>query len=291
MRHRRLPRRELAGIRNGDWLKTEQTKAWRSRPMAELAETRSAAVPAPSRFAHSLESRDSWVTASITLGLLSVSYGSPPLLIFGLKPITEDLGTTRQVVALAAALTWLGTGAGGILMGWVAERLGIRRTVAFGAVMIALGLAVSASGNIWAMLVGHTLLVGLLGNGALFPPLLVYVSRWFDRRRGTALALISSGQYIAGMVWPTLFERAMSDYGWRTTMIGWAVVMLVTIPPVAFLFLHRLPEVPTAFFRAGTAEERRIVLGLRPNTVLAIISIAGFCCCVPMAIPQGHLVA
>src|SRR4030081_4005975 len=74
-------------------------------------------------------------------------------------------------------------------------------------------------------------------------------------------------------------------------MIGWAVVMLVTIPPIAFRFLHRPPEVPTAFFRAGTAEERRIVLGLRPNTVLAIISIAGFCCCVPMAIPQGHLVA
>jgi MFS family permease len=81
--------------------------------------------------------------------------------------------------------------------------------------MIALGLTISASGNIWAILIGHTLFVGLLGNGALYPPLLVYISRWFDRRRGTALALISSGQYIAGMAWPILFERAMSDYGWR----------------------------------------------------------------------------
>jgi MFS family permease len=213
------------------------------------------------------------------------------LIVVGLKPITEDLGTVRQMVALAGALTWLGTGAGGILMGWVAERTSIRFTVIFGTVMIALGLAVSASGNIWAILVGHTLLVGLLGNGALYPPLLVYVSRWFDRRRGTALALISSGQYIAGMAWPILFERAMADYGWRVTMIGWAVVMLIVIPPIAFLFLHRPPEVPTSFFRDGTADERRVVLGLRPNVVLAIVSIAGFCCCVPMAIPQGHLVA
>jgi MFS family permease len=163
--------------------------------------------------------------------------------------------------------------------------------VIFGTVMIALGLAVSASGNIWAILIGHTLLVGLLGNGALYPPLLVYVSRWFDRRRGTALALISSGQYIAGMAWPILFERAMTDYGWRATMIGWAVVMLVAIPPIAFLFLHRPPEVPTSFFRDGTADERRVVLGLRPNVALAILCTAGFCCCVPMAIPQGHLVA
>ena len=259
--------------------------------MADFAETTSAGIAASRPRSASIESRGSWIAAGVTLALLSVSYGSPLLVVVGLKPITEDLGTARQMVALAGALTWLGTGAGGILMGWVAERTSIRFTVIFGTVMIALGLAVSASGNIWAILIGHTLLVGLLGNGALYPPLLVYVSRWFDRRRGTALALISSGQYIAGMAWPILFERAMTDYGWRATMIGWAVVMLVAIPPIAFLFLHRPPEVPTSFFRDGTADERRVVLGLRPNVALAILCMAGFCCCVPMAIPQGHLVA
>ena len=238
-----------------------------------------------------IDGRRSWRTAWLVLAILSFSYGSPLPIVVAMKTMQEQLGLDRSVIALAGSLTWVGTGAGGILMGWVAERTSIRFTVIFGTVMIALGLTISASGNIWAILIGHTLFVGLLGNGALYPPLLVYISRWFDRRRGTALALISSGQYIAGMAWPILFERAMSDYGWQATMLGWAVVMLVTIPPLAFLYLHRPPEVPTAFFREGTAEERRIVLGLRPNTVLAIISIAGFCCCVPMAIPQGHLVA
>src|SRR5438046_2671602 len=187
--------------------------------MADFAETTSAGIAASRPRSASIESRGSWIAAGVSLALLSVSYGSPLLIVVGLKPITEDLGTARQMVALAGALTWLGTGAGGILMGWVAERTSSRLTVIFGTVMIALGLAVSASGNIWAILIGHTLLVGLLGNGALYPPLLVYVSRWFDRRRGTALALISSGQYIAGMAWPILFERAMTDYGWRATML------------------------------------------------------------------------
>jgi MFS family permease len=153
--------------------------------VAELIETTSAGIAAPRPRPSSIESRASWIAAGVVLALLSVSYGSPLLIVVGLKPITEDLGTVRQMVALAGALTWLGTGAGGILMGWVAERTSIRFTVIFGTVMIALGLAVSASGNIWAILVGHTLLVGLLGNGALYPPLLVYVSRWFDRRRGS----------------------------------------------------------------------------------------------------------
>jgi len=98
---------------------------------------------------------------------------------------------------LAGALVWVGTGMGGIVMGRVADRIGVRSTVIFGAVMAALGLAVSTIGQVWALFLGHALLVGLLGNSAHFPPLVVYISRWFDRRRGTAVALISSGQYVA----------------------------------------------------------------------------------------------
>lgn len=252
------------------------------------AASRPAAGPVSSPVA-SIETRQSWIVAWITLALLAVCFGSTLLAVVGLKPITEDLGTTRQLVALANALAWLGTGVGGILMGPLAERLGIRFTVTFGAVMIGLGLAVSASGDIWAILVGHALFVGVLGNGALYAPLLVYISRWFDRRRGTALALIWSGQYIAGIVWPTVFEHAIRDHGWRFTMAGFAVVLVILVP-IAALFLTRAPEAPAAFEFAD-AGTRREVLGMRPNTVLSILCIAAFACCVPMAIPQGHLVA
>lgn len=278
--------------------------------MTEITATRSAAIgsgiadaPRPGAAPATIESRASWVAAGLTLALLSVSYGSPLLAVVGLKPITEDFGTDRQFVALASSLTWLGTGLGGVVMGQVAERIGIRASVSFGATMIALGLVVSASGNLWTMLAGHAVLIGFLGNGALYPPLVVYVSRWFDRRRGTALALISSGQYIAGMGWPTLFEYGMRSsgttlrldghtailHGWRMTMIGFACLVVVAVPIIA-AFLKPAPEAPE--FGAFTSGGRRgDVLGLRPNTVLALICLAGFCCCVPMSIPQGHLVA
>ena len=265
--------------------------------MAELAQTQPAAAgalahPAAGRAASpraSLESRRSWIAAWILVGLLAVSYGSTLLAVVGLKPITADLGTPRQLVALAAALTWLGTGAGGILMGWVAERVGIRATVIFGAAMKAIGLAISASGGIWALLIGHTLFIGVLGNGAFYPPMLVYISRWFDRRRGTALALISSGQYIAGVSWPILFEHAIGFYGWRATMLGFAVVMAVVVP-IGAAFLRPAPELPGSFSPAQPGQRRRL-FGMHPNAVMAILALAGFSCCVPMAIPQSHLVA
>jgi MFS family permease len=232
-----------------------------------------------------------WLAASAALAVLSISYGSPLLIVVGLKPITASLGTIREMTSLAAAATWVGTGLGGILMGWLAERIGLKRIVIFGAVMIAAGLAVSSIGTIWALYIGHGLLLGLLGNGAMFPPLLVYVSRWFERRRGTALALIASGQYVAGMIWPTVFEHAMARYGWQATMIGYGLVTIVAIPPIAALFLHPAPSYLHASGGLAPPRMRGSALGLPANFVLILLGVAGFCCCVPMALPQSHLVA
>jgi len=244
-----------------------------------------------SRFPDSIETRSSWVAAAITTAILTISYGAPLIVVVGLKPITASLGTDRSVVALAGALVWVGTGMGGIVMGWVADRIGVRPTVAFGAVMAALGLAVSATGWVWALVLGHAILIGLLGNSAHLPPLVVYIRRWFDRRRGTAVALIWSGQYVAGVLWPTVFERAMTQFGWQATMLGYAGVVVAAILPMA-LFLQPPPQPSraAAAVGAGTRQQAR-ALGLPANLVQTLLSAAGFLCCVPMAMPAGHLVA
>jgi len=244
-----------------------------------------------SRFSDSIETRSSWAMAVVTTAILTISYGAPLIVVVGLKPITASLGTDRSVVALAGALVWVGTGMGGIIMGWVADRIGVRPTVAFGAVMAALGLAVSTTGQIWTLFLGHAILMGLLGGSAHLPPLVVYISRWFDRRRGTAVALIWSGQYVAGVLWPTVFERAMARFGWQATMLAYAAVVAAAILPMAFL----LKPPPQPSRSAGVAGARMRhdgrALGLPANLVQALLSAAGFLCCVPMAIPAGHLVA
>jgi MFS family permease len=244
----------------------------------------------------SIESRASWVAAGVTLAILSLAYGSTLLIVVGLRAMEADLDVPRSVLALAGALTWVGTGLGGIAMGWLADRIGIRCIVFLGTVMVASGLALSSTGHIWALYVGHGALIGFFGMGAIYPPLVIYVSRWFDRRRGTAIALISSGQYIAGVVWPSLFERLIAGTGWRITYLGYAGVVLLGILPLAVLFLRPTPGLigaggnPGAVGAASGVSPLRVI-GLRPNVVQAIVCVASFCCCVPMAIPQAHLVA
>jgi MFS family permease len=239
--------------------------------------------------AGSIESRRSWHAAFLTLAILSLSFGSPLLAVVGLRDIQAALHTDRSVVSLASALVWIGNGVGGIPMGWLADRIGIRKTVAIGTLAMAAGMALSSLGTVWALYVGHGLFIGFLGNGAIYAPLIVYVSRWFDRRRGTALALISSGQYIAGMVWPSVLEVGIRHYGWQPVMLAYGAVVLAILPLLTLL--RPVPE-PLASVpgHAGSRQSEQ-VLGLHPNVVLALLCIAGFCCCVPMALPASHLVA
>ena len=262
-----------------------------SRPHAfSVSRSRTAVSVGTSAKPEGIDGPAAWRAAWIVLGILSISFGSPLLIVVGLKPIQEALGTDSSTIALAGSLAWFGTAVGGILMGYMADRLGVRFTLIFGAVMVACGLALSSLGPIWSLYLGHGLMLGLLGNGAIYAPLLVYISRWFERRRGTAVALISSGQYIAGIVWPSLFERGISAWGWQSVMLGYAVIVAAVILP-ASLLLKPLPSAAVPHpARKGSANDYRVA-GLHPNVAQAILCLAGFCCCIPMAIPQAHLVA
>jgi MFS family permease len=239
----------------------------------------------------SIESRASWTVALTALGVYSVSFGAPTITVVALKPIAAEFGGARSVPALAYSLAWFGSALGGIAMGWLAEHIGVRWTVMLGALMIGAGLAVSTAGGPVTLWIGHGILIGLLGNAGINAPLYVYVTRWFDRRRGTAVALISSGQYVAGTLWPTLFERAIANLGWRETMLVYAVFEIAVILPAAALMFGPAPEPRTGAGDAAGPISGEPVLGLRPQVALGLLCIAGFLCCVPMAMPQSHLVA
>jgi MFS family permease len=208
-----------------------------------------------------------------------------------LKPIAAESNGLRSVPALASALAWLGFGTGGIVMGQIAERIGVRWTVIFGAVMICVGLALSTGGKTWQLYVGQGLFMGFLGIGGMNAPFYVYVSRWFDRRRGSALALISSGAYVAGAIWPSIFERAITTVGWQQTMFYFGILEVAVVVPLAAIFLRHPPETPHAGGLLDGSPATRTVLGWPPNLVFTFVAIAVVFCCIPMAMPQAHLPA
>ena len=228
--------------------------------------------------------------AVAALVTLLMGFGSAWIAAVALKDIAAEAGGVRTVPSLALALLWLFSGLGGILMGRMAERFGTRSVIICGSLMIAAGLALSAFGPSYPLWIGHAFFMGLVGIGAINAPLYVYVTYWFDRRRGSALALISSGTYLAGAVWPPIFEHVISVTGWRTTMLIYAGVQLVVILPLAAFVFRAPPVQPAPVAPSGGAQSNR-VLGWPPNVVFGMMCVAAVMCCIPMAIPQQHLVA
>jgi MFS family permease len=238
----------------------------------------------------SVETKESWTVATVALIAMLMAFGGAWITPVALKDIAAESGGVRSVPALATAIAWLGSGFGGILMGRIAERIGTRWVVIVGACMVATGLFVSTFGTPWPLWIGHGLFIGLIGLGGVNAPLYIYVSRWFDRRRGSALALISSGSYLAGAMWPPIFERAISYTGWRHTMLGFAIIEVLIVLPLAAWFFRGPPEVIVPAASKGLVREAR-VLGWPANVVFAMMCAAAVLCCVPMAMPQQHLVA
>lgn len=239
-----------------------------------------------------LDSRTAWITASAALAILTLCYGAPLVSVVAMKPIAAELGTSRSGPAGAGSVVYIGAAFGGIVAGWLAGRLGVRRVVIFGGTMVGAGLILSSSGGMLELYAGHGLLMGLFGTACMFSPLITYVSRWFERRRGAAVALISSGQAVAGAIWPPILQLGVDSLGWRWTMVAFAILTVVAVVALTVIFLHPPPEESAAALGASDRPQASgDVLGMPRNRLMVLLMAAVFCCCIPMAVPMHHVPA
>lgn len=221
--------------------------------------------------------------------IVFIGFGALYIVVVNLKPIADDLAVPRSTPSLAYSLAYFGTGVGGIAFAWWADRVGAMWPALVGSVALGCGCVLSGMGAEWQLYLGHGLLMGLLGNAGTFAPLMANVSRWFDLRRGSALALVASGQQIAGAFWPPVFRYASDAIGWRGTLFWYGVLALATMAPLCLL-LRGKPPAP-ALTTAVADPSPGAVLELAPNMVFGIVCAAIVCCCIAMAMPMSHLVA
>jgi MFS family permease len=128
------------------------------------------------------------------------------------------------------------------------------------------------------------------GSAASFAPLVADVSLWFDRHRGIAIALATVGSALAGVVWPPTIQHFIAELGWRQTHVGIGIFCLATMLPLA-LVLRRRPVFRRPAIEAAGSRDANQAIGLPPNVTHGLLTVAGLCCCVAMAMPQVHLVA
>jgi predicted MFS family arabinose efflux permease len=145
----------------------------------------------------------------------------------------------------------------------------------------------------------HGVLIAFAGSSAMFGPLIADTSFWFLRRRGIAVAICASGNYLAGTIWPPIVQHFIETSGWRATHVGIGVTCLAGMLPLVFILRRRAPRTDSAVVggkagapaRAHAWHERQARLGISPTTLQTLLVIAGVACCVAMSMPQVHIVA
>jgi MFS family permease len=238
-----------------------------------------------------IDGRPAWLRLAVLMALATLGGAGMWTVVVALPHVQAEFGVGRGEASLPYTLTMLGFAAGGILMGRLADRLGVMVPVLGGTVMLSGGYVLAGlSSSLMGFALAQGLLIGMLGSSAAFGPLMADASLWFRRRRGIAVALAASGNYLAGAVWPPVMNALIGAQGWRMAHVTIGLVLLATMLPLALLLRARAPG-STGPVAAGPAAADARPLGLSKPALTALLGVAGLGCCVAMAMPQVHIVA
>ncbi len=236
------------------------------------------------------ESTYAWVRVCAALTIMTIGGAGMYSMGVALPLVQADFSATRGDASLPYTLTMIGFGIGGILMGRLADRFGIVVPVMIGALGLGAGFVLAGTApSLVQFSFAHGVLIGLLGCSATFAPLVADTSLWFNRRRGIAVAICASGNYLAGTVWPPILQYAFDTVGWRATYVALGCFCTATMLLLALVLRRRPPALESSAVRSFSQSERP--LGLSPNALMALLMIAGVACCVAMSMPQVHIVA
>jgi MFS family permease len=242
---------------------------------------------------HQPDSRYAWTRLLVTLALMTIGSSAMYVVAVVLPAVQAEFGTARADASLPYTVMMVGFGLGGIAMGRIADRFGVMVVVLLGAVGLALGFVAAAySSSLGGFILAHGLLLGALGSSSTFAPLVADTSLWFVRRRGIAVGICASGNYLAGAIWPPIVQHFVETIGWRQTYIGLGIFCALTLPLLALLMRPRPPLLqPTPETqRHGVVASNR-PFGMSVGQAQALLCIAGVACCVAMSMPQVHIVA
>jgi len=234
------------------------------------------------------ESAYAWGRLLASLAIMAASGVGMYIASVALPAVQTEFGVDRGSASLPYTFTMIGFGLGGILMGRLSDRFGVMVPVLVGGVSLGLGFTLAAhAASLWQFTLAQGLLIGAFGTSSGFAPLVADTSLWFTRRRGVAVAICASGNYLAGAAWPPVLQHYFDTIGWRATYSGVGIFCTATILPLALALYRRPPALGAGDAKAGETHR----MDLSGRALLLLLCVAGVACCVAMSMPQVHIVA
>ena len=236
-----------------------------------------------------LDSPYSWFRLVLILIVSTVGSVGVWAIIIVLPLVQTDLGVDRSTASLIYALTMVGFAAGNLIVGRFVDQFGFFRSLLVTTAFTTIGFLGASYANsveiltIWQILVGFGAAIG-------FGPLMADISHWFQKRRGIALAVAASGNYLSGAIWPIALKSVLVEQGWRHAYFLIAMTVLITLTPLSLLLISRIP-VAAINISERISISKANELSLSPRALQLLLALAGLGCCIAMSMPQVHIVS
>lgn len=235
------------------------------------------------------DSTYSWTRLALTLAIAIIANVGMWAIIVIMPAVETEFGAGRAEASMPYTLTMIGFALGNFVIGKAVDRFGVTLSLIGAAMGIAAGFGLATLSQSITMLSLAQLLVGF-SSAVGFGPLIADISHWFVKRRGIAVALVASGNYLSGAIWPMVLAGMLESSGWRSVYLFMAVVTLAGVIPLSLALRRRLPE--AAQVAAQTASlTNASSAGLSPRALQYLLGLAGIGCCVAMSMPQVHIVS
>jgi MFS family permease len=233
------------------------------------------------------DSRTAWLRLALSLLIGVIGNIGMWAIIVILPAVQTEFAVARADASLPYTLTMIGFALGNLFIGRAVDRFGITASLSGAALLITAGYTLASFAPSIAILTAVQFVIGF-GTAVAFGPLIADVSHWFLRRRGIAVAIVASGNYLSGAIWPTLLAGMLASSGWRSVYLTLAAITILTIIPLSLLLRRRLPEAASA----AAANARPVAAtGLPSGALVWLLGLAGVGCCVATSMPQVHIVA
>lgn len=180
------------------------------------------------------------------------------------KTWEQDWGITTATVSIAAATGWLVNGISQPFVGRLTDVYGGRRVVVWS--LLVMGLAtvgVATVTNIYGLIALYGFVISFASGGISPATTGVIVARWFEEKRGAAMAVLIAGGSVGGLIVVPFLSYVLIEYGWQTAWILIGGLALGLGLPLLLVVVRSNPgemglEVDGKPVLGGDAEDARV---------------------------------
>ena len=201
--------------------------------------------------------------------------------------IESDFNIDRGKASLLYATTMVGFGLGNFLIGKIIDKYGLKLPIIVATLILVISYLIGTiSTEFWHLLI----LQIFMGTAAatFFGPSMADIGNFFEKRRGLAVAIIASANYVAGAFWPLIISYFLETMTWKDVYLYIALICIIIMIPISFFLKNNISQNESDI---NTEASNTKLTNLSPSALQTLLILAGIGCCLAMAMPQVHIVA